>query len=213
MKIIIISIFIFIFSTLSVTSNSLSSIEKLNELSYIENYNQQQSIEFIPLDNEILFIQEYYKDSLYYKNNPEFFEYSFLNFIKQSLIYYECSLTFFFFISLIEVESNFNPNAKSHVGAFGYTQIMPETANSINNIYFSNYHLDYKNEYDNITMSIVFLNELINRYDGNLEYVLRFYNGGVRWRRIPQTKRYYNKILNLNNILVQKYENNYLSNI
>ena len=80
---------------------------------------------------------------------------------------------------LVKIESNFNPKAKSKVGAIGYTQILPSTAR----LYEPG--LTTQQLYDrstNLRLGFRYLRDLLERYDGNPEAKLRLallaYNRG-----------------------------------
>lgn len=95
-------------------------------------------------------------------------------------------------IALIDVESKFDHNRESSVGAYGLCQIMPGTAASINKLYKRD--LDRMDDYDNVRLSVIYLKDLYMRYKYT-EAVIRFYNGGSLWRKKPATKVYYNVIM------------------
>lgn len=76
---------------------------------------------------------------------------------------------------LVQIESGFDPRAKSRVGAIGYTQLMPATAR------FYIPQIDDELLYDrdiNLRVGFRFLHQLMNRFDGNLHYALLAYNRG-----------------------------------
>ncbi|MCD6569204.1 MAG: lytic transglycosylase domain-containing protein [Deltaproteobacteria bacterium] len=73
--------------------------------------------------------------------------------------------------SIIEVESEFSPNAISQKGAIGLMQIMPETA-------FEMGIDDPWNPAQNITAGTKYLSILLKRYNGNLPLALAAYNAG-----------------------------------
>lgn len=80
-------------------------------------------------------------------------------------------------LAVIEVESNYQADAISPVGAVGLMQVIPE------------YHeprmmklncFDLFNPYQNVTVGMDFLSELIDEYDGNLHKALTAYNYGQK---------------------------------
>ena len=99
--------------------------------------------------------------------------------------------------ALIQVESNYQPRAKSHKGAMGLMQLMPATAREYR----------VRNAYDpkaNINAGIRKLKGLLNKWEGDVALALAAYNAGegavARFKGIPpyrETQNYVTKILSL----------------
>ena len=105
-------------------------------------------------------------------------------------------------IALIHVESTFNTNAQSHKAAKGLMQLLPNTARYINKktdkgIPENSNLFDAKT---NIALGTAYMEYLLNKTNGNLEYALAAYNMGPanmfrakRENKMP--KAYSNKVL------------------
>lgn len=97
-------------------------------------------------------------------------------------------------LSLIRQESGFNATARSHVGARGLMQLMPNTARQMKR------RLNTRQLYNpklNIKLGTTFFERLLGHYDENLVYSLAAYNAGKR--RVDEWQGSY---LNKDSILV-----------
>ena len=69
----------------------------------------------------------------------------------------------------IEIESAYQPDAESHVGAYGLGQLMPETAVDLG--------VDRYNMVENLDGSARYLLQMLNRFE-SVEFALAAYNAG-----------------------------------
>ena len=88
--------------------------------------------------------------------------------------------------AVINIESGFDKNATSKVGAIGLMQIMPETGREIaEKLKIENYtkELLYSPE-TNIRFGCFYLSYLVNMFDGNLTNAIAAYNAGFNKVRV-----------------------------
>ena len=81
--------------------------------------------------------------------------------------------------AVIEIESRFDPFAKSHVGACGLMQLMPPTANEV--LAAPRARVDARHLFNpvlNIELGTAYLARLLHRFDGDLQRALIAYNAG-----------------------------------
>jgi soluble lytic murein transglycosylase-like protein len=97
--------------------------------------------------------------------------------------------------AIIKVESDFNVNARSHKGAQGLMQLMPDTArlHNVANVYDPD---------ENIEGGVRHLKSLLEHYRGELELTLAAYNAGMKavekYGGVPpfaETKEYIRRVL------------------
>lgn len=107
-------------------------------------------------------------------------------------------LSFSLIKALIKVESDFNPNAVSKVGAKGLMQIMPVNIKDLN-------IKDPFNPYENIMGGAVYFRKLLKRFNGKLILALAAYNAGPtivnKYNSIPpyrETQAFVKKVLKYN---------------
>lgn len=101
--------------------------------------------------------------------------------------------------AVIKTESDFNPGARSHKGAMGLMQLMPDTAR-LHNV------MDAYNPDENVEAGVRHLRMLLDRYRGNVELSLAAYNAGSgaveKHGGVPpyvETREYIRRVLNFYN--------------
>ncbi len=84
--------------------------------------------------------------------------------------------------SIMKVESDFNPNAKSKKGAIGLMQLMPQTAKevAIKHLNLENYNeKELYNPDLNIALGVYYVKILSDMFNNNTNLVLASYNAGL----------------------------------
>ena len=155
---------------------------------------ENASAEIPKIETPVIPIEDKYNKYLEYFNLDESYK-ELIKFVDNTLIFYDLDIPLGLFLSLIEVESEFIHDRCSSAGAYGLCQIMKNTEKIINSE--NNTLLDRNNKFDNIILSVLYLKDLLRRHDNNLEFALRFYNGGTYWRNKKSTLVYYNKIMRI----------------
>lgn len=114
--------------------------------------------------------------------------------------------------AIMQVESNFDINAKSSKGAIGLMQLMPNTAKSLN---VNPYIIE-----DNIYGGSKHIKDLLEKNNNNLALALASYNAGIgnvmKYRGIPpfeETKNYVIKVINIYSQLTSNAEENLQLNL
>ena len=109
-------------------------------------------------------------------------------------------------LSIIRQESNFDPQARSHRGALGFMQLLPQTAKSVAKtlkINFEKNKLTSDSKY-NVKLGANYLGSLIKKYDGSYPLAIAAYNAGPgnvkKYNGIPpfeETQTYVKRVMDL----------------
>ncbi len=110
----------------------------------------------------------------------------------------ENGLSYSLIKALIKVESDFNPNAVSRVGAKGLMQLMP--------VNIKRFKIkDPFNPYENIMGGSLYFRQLLDRFNGKLILALAAYNAGPtavkKYNSVPpyrETRRFVKSVLKYN---------------
>lgn len=82
--------------------------------------------------------------------------------------------------TVMAIESNFDPGARSAAGALGLMQVMPSTAADLG--------VDIGTPEGNIRAGAMYLRRMLTRYSGNLAHALAAYNMGPTALGLPPRK-------------------------
>jgi soluble lytic murein transglycosylase-like protein len=106
--------------------------------------------------------------------------------------------------AVMQVESGFNPSARSAKGAMGLMQLMPETARlyGVSNPY---------NPAENVRAGVKYIRALLDRYEGNEELALAAYNAGPgavdkHGQNVPPYKETRNYVAQINQMASRPLE-------
>lgn len=102
-----------------------------------------------------------------------------------------------FTLALMKVESNYEPTAKSSVGARGYFQIMPIYVEEVNRVHKTNYvYEDVVSSFEKSYEVFTLMQEAHNQ-EYSMDEALRLHNGDHKWYK----RRVYNAMED-----IEKYE-------
>ena len=137
---------------------------------------------------------ENYKNSIFLSNryfsrlpskkiNESFFRLLFPTYLAEKIIVKSSKIDPIFVLSLVKQESAFDSQARSVANARGLMQLLPSTAREFKNISSQDlYRPDM-----NLSIGVMYLEKLLDSYQGQAEFVLAAYNAGTRnlekWRR------------------------------
>ena len=111
--------------------------------------------------------------------------------------------------AVMQVESGFNPNARSPKGAMGLMQLMPATAKQygVKNAF---------NPAENVRAGVAYLRGLLDRYQNNEELALAAYNAGPgavdkHGQRVPPYRETQSYVAKINRMAGRRIERLYTS--
>jgi len=102
----------------------------------------------------------------------------YLEYIEESC--FGSSIDPYLVLSIIRVESGFNPNAVSNKEARGLMQVRDATFADVSDMFSdTSKNIDLYNPETNIKIGIAYFKKLVNKYDGNYYIALLAYNAGM----------------------------------
>lgn len=105
-------------------------------------------------------------------------------------------------LSLIGIESSYDPKAKSNMGATGLTQIMPQ----YHRAKAKRMNVDLNSIQGNIRVGIAVLREYIDLDNGNIRKALQRYNGSYKDLSLKYSKAIFSKMESLLSIREQTHD-------
>jgi len=107
-------------------------------------------------------------------------------------------------MALIQTESGWNPNARSHAGAVGLGQMTPIAVREVQNVYNIDIEPDLTNPCENVVWSVLYFSFVQASTRSQVEALVA-YNGGYRQlalyrQRLPiaeETDQYWRRIIKL----------------
>jgi hypothetical protein len=138
---------------------------------------------------------------------PDYLDVDLLIYMYETAVHFNLPIRTAF--RLIRQESRFKEDALSPVGAYGFTQLMPDTYDQYHRKLFGDEFIDDHNPYKNIYIGLYYLRELYDYWDNfamNEDYIwalsLASYNAGkgrvIQYKGIPpfrETRHYVSYIM------------------
>lgn len=147
--------------------------------------------------NTIILVGKYTKYQKNFKASPTLLAMQFPTPYLHEIVQESSSVDPVLMLSLIRQESAFSSKAHSAANARGLMQVLPSTAKTVKRSIRAD---DLYNPKTNIMVGRIYLERLLKKYDGKVEYVLAAYNAGDmnldKWR---------NRVSNKNMVLFSDY--------
>lgn len=147
--------------------------------------------------NTIILIGKYTKYDKNYRASPTLLRMQFPSPYMKEIMQESNDVDPILMLSLIRQESAFSTKARSSANARGLMQVLPSTAKHVKKSIKAD---DLYNPKTNLMIGRIYLERLLKKYDGKIEYVLAAYNAGDmnldKWR---------NRVPNKNTVLFSDY--------